>query len=193
MKRSYILLASLLCVLAPLPAFGAEGEEAGVFAGDIGNALWTLVIFGLVVYVLGRFAWKPILNTLQAREDFIHAALAEAKRDRDEAEGRLKEYAEKLTAARAEASKIVEEGRRDAEALKHKIEDDAKVEAGKLIERAKREIGIAKDTAIDELYAKASTLATAAAARILRKELNPKDHERLIQDAIAELGNRSSN
>jgi hypothetical protein len=64
-----------------------RGRRAGgVFAGDVGNALWTLVIFGSVVFVLGKFAWKPILNGLQAREAFIRESLEEARRDRAEAE-----------------------------------------------------------------------------------------------------------
>ena len=196
MKRSNVLLgltAVALALATPVMAFASEeGGEVSVFAGDIGTALWTVVIFLGVVFVLGRFAWPTILKGLQDRENFIHKALADAKHDRDEAEARLKEYAERLTAARAEATKIVEEGRRDGEVVKHRIEDEAKQEAAKLIERAKREIGLAKDAAISELYAKAATLATSAAAQIVRKELNPKDHERLIQDSIAALGERTS-
>src|SRR5205814_7938398 len=94
-------LAAALMLFA-LPAFAAEAAEAepGVFAGDIGNALWTLVIFGLVVFVLGKFAWGPILKGLQSREDFIHKSLADAKADREAAEARLREYTEKLTTAR---------------------------------------------------------------------------------------------
>lgn len=191
MKRSYILLAALAALLLPLPAFAAEAEaEAGVFAGDVGNAIWTLVIFGLVVAVLGKFAWGPILKGLQSREDFIHKSLADAKADREAAEARLKEYSDKLTSARAEATAIVEESRRDAEVVKRKLEEDARIEGAKLIERAKREIALAKDTAIKELYTTAATLATAAASQIVRKELNPKDHERLIQDSIKALGDQ---
>ncbi len=191
MKRSHILLAALAALLLPLPAFAAEAEaEAGVFAGDVGNAIWTLVIFGLVVAVLGKFAWGPILKGLQSREDFIHKSLADAKADREAAEARLKEYSDKLTTARAEATAIVEEARRDAEVVKRKLEEDARIEGVKLIERAKREIALAKDTAIKELYTTAATLATSAASQIVRKELNPKDHERLIQDSIKALGDQ---
>jgi len=200
MKRSTLLLAAPLGFAALLvsayPAFAAEAAEAepGVFAGDIGNALWTLVIFGLVVFVLGKFAWGPILKGLQGREDFIHKSLADAKADREAAEARLFEYTEKLTTARGEAAEIVEEARRDADAVKRKLAEEAKIEGAALIERAKREIALAKDTAISELYSTAATLATSAAAQIVRKELNPKDHERLIQEAIKSLGeHRSSN
>ncbi|MEO8505582.1 MAG: F0F1 ATP synthase subunit B [Acidobacteriota bacterium] len=192
-RMSFGVTAWLLALATPMAAFASEEQgDPSIFAGDIGIAFWTVLIFMGVVFVLGRFGWPTILKGLQDRENFIHKALAAAKRDRDEAEARLKEHAEKLTSARAEATKIVEEGRRDAEVVKHRIEDEAKQEAAKLLERAKREIGLAKDAAISELYSKAATLATSAAAQIVRKELNPKDHERLIQDSIAALGERTS-
>ena len=105
-----------------------------------------------MLVVLGKFAWGPILKALQARESFIHDALAKAKRDRDEAEARLREYEERLATARAEATAIVDEGRRDAEVVKRKIEEAAKVEADKMIERARREIQLATVTATKELY-----------------------------------------
>lgn len=183
-KRALFLLAVLS--LIALPALAAEGAEAqpSLLAGDIGNVVWTVLIFVLVLVVLGKFAWGPILSTLQTRESFIHEALAKAKRDRDEAEARLKQYEERLAGARAEATAIVEEGRRDAEVVKRKIEAAAKVEADKMIDRARREIQIATVTATRELYDLSARLATDMAARVIGRELSAKDHERLIAEAI---------
>ena len=192
MKR---FLAVLLTLALAAPAFAQEhggGGENNLFAGNIGNAIWTLLIFGLVVFVLGKFAWGPILNTLQTRENFIHEALAKAKRDRDEAEGRLREYEARLAAARGEATAIVEEGRRDAEVVKRRIEAEAKAEGDKMIERAKREIQIATDTATQDLYRLSARLATDLAARVLGRELTPQDHERLISEAIDGLDGAKS-
>jgi F-type H+-transporting ATPase subunit b len=171
-----------------VPAIAQEAEHAGgspnLFAGDVGNAIWTLVIFGLVVFVLGKFAWGPILNTLQTRENFIREALEKAKHEREVAEERLREYEARLATARAEASAIVDEGRRDAEVVKRRIEADAKVEADKMIERAKREIHIATDTATKELYLHSAKLAMQLAAQVIGRELTPQDHERLISEAL---------
>jgi F-type H+-transporting ATPase subunit b len=184
-KRALFAL-TLLAMAAP--ALAAEAEESpNVFSGDLGNAVWTILIFVLVLVILGKFAWGPILKTLQAREDFIHEALAKAKRDRDEAEARLKEYEEKLASARAEATAIVEEGRRDAEVVKRRIEEDAKREGDKMIERAKREIHLATVAATSDLYQLTAKLATDLAARVIGRELSPQDHERLISEAIAEI------
>jgi F-type H+-transporting ATPase subunit b len=186
-KRALFLLAALTPTIAALPALAAEGAgeaQPSLFAGDLGNSFWTILIFVLVLVVLGKFAWGPILSTLQARESFIHEALAKAKADRDAAEARLKQYEERLAGARAEATAIVDEGRRDAEVVKRKIEAAAKVEADKMIDRARREIQIATVTATRELYDLSARLATDMAARVIGRELSAKDHERLIAEAI---------
>jgi F-type H+-transporting ATPase subunit b len=183
-------MAASMLMLVAASALGAEAEHGSAnnpFAGDIGNAIWTVTIFLLVVVLLGKFAWKPILGALQKREQFILDSLAQAKTDREEAARQMREYSEKLNQARAEASAIVEEGRRDAEALRHRIEDQAKNEAQAMLERAKREIGIARDTAVKELYTLSARLATDMASRIIRKELDGKEHERLISESINEL------
>jgi F-type H+-transporting ATPase subunit b len=187
-QRALTILISL--ALLAVPAFAAETEHAAgggensIFAGDVGNMIWTLVIFLLVVLVLGKFAWGPILNTLQARESFIHEALATAKRDRDEAEARLREYEARLAQSRAEATAIVDEGRRDAIVVKQRIEEEAQAEADKRLERAKREIQIATETATKELYQLSARLATEMAGKLIGRELTPQDHERLIAESL---------
>jgi len=193
-QRALAALVTLVLVAAPVAAQeGGHGEAAAnnPFAGDIGNALWTLIIFVLVLVVLGRYAWGPILKNLQAREAFIFESLEKAKRDRDEAEARLRQYEERLASARAEASAIVDEGRRDADVVKRRIEEDAHKEADRMIERARREIRIATDTATKELYSLSARLATEMATRIIGKELTLHDHERLIADSIDALNARS--
>jgi F-type H+-transporting ATPase subunit b len=169
-------------------ALGAEGGETpSLFAGDLGNIIWSLITFIAVLVVLGKFAWRPILDALQKRERFIYESLALAKRDREEAEARLKEYLAKLEAAKAEATAIVQEGRRDAEVLKHKIEEDARAEASRILQRARREIEVATETAVKQLYTLSANLATDIASRILRKELNRQEHERLIDESLDQL------
>jgi F-type H+-transporting ATPase subunit b len=180
-----------LLLMAPVMAAAAEAEHgegrSDLFSGDLGNSVWTILIFLLALAVLSKFAWGPLLGSLQAREGFIRESLEKARRDREEAEARLREYEARLAQARAEATAIVDEGRRDADAVKRKIEEDAKVESDKMIERAKREIQIATDTATKELYALSARLATDMAARVIRREINPQDHERLIAESIASI------
>ena len=191
MKRTALL--SLVILMAAVPAWAAEGGESNLFAGDIGNAVWTLVIFLLVIVVLGKFAWGPLLSGLQQREEFIRRSLAEAKADREAAEARLHEYEEKLAKAQAEATEIVEKGKSEGENLRASIEDKARDEADKMVDRARREIELAKQSANKDLYATSSTLATEIASRIVQRELRPEDHEKLIADSIDELGKLERN
>lgn len=184
-SRMFSALGAALATASAASA--AEGATGGPFEGNIGVALWTLVIFGLVIFVLGRFAWGPILGGLQARERFIREALEKAKADREASEARLKEYTDKLVSARAEATAIVDEARRDADAVKRRIEEETQAEANRTLERAKREIGIAKETAVKELYSLTARLTTDVATKILRREVQPSDHDRLIRESIAEL------
>ena len=176
-----------------LAAGEEHGESPSLFAGDLGNAFWTLLIFVLLLVVLGRFAWKPILTALQKREEFIHDSLAQAKKDREEAEARLADYTTKLDKARQEATAIVEEGRRDAEVVRRKIHDDANREGTDIIERAKKEIALARDSAVRELYEVSGSLATELAGKIIRKQLSAADHEQLIKESIDELAKKGGN
>ncbi|HEX7199323.1 MAG TPA: F0F1 ATP synthase subunit B, partial [Dongiaceae bacterium] len=179
-----------LALAAPALAQAQEAarEEApSVFAGDVGNALWTIVIFVLLLVVLGKYAWGPILASLQKREEFIRESLEKAKRDRDEAEARLREYEARLALARTEATEIVETGRRDSLAVARQVQEEAKREAERILERARRELELAKGAAVKELYDTSARLATEIAARILGRELAPQDHDRLIAEAVAEI------
>ena len=169
-------------------AMGAAGEDSpGLFTGDLGNIIWTLITFLAVVFVLGKFAWGPILRALQKREEFIRDSLRQAKEDREQAQVQLKEYTEQLDKARADASAIVDEGRRDAEVVKRRISNEARAEADAMLERAKREITTARDSAVKELYQLTAKLSTDVAARVIRAELDAKAHERLIEESIEEL------
>jgi len=193
MKRIRIFRIAVSKAFVALPVLASEGgEPGGVFAGDVGNVLWTLVIFGAVVFVLGKFAWKPILSGLQAREEFIRSSLEEARRDRADAEARLKEYEDRLNTARTEATAIVEEARRDADSVQRRIEEEADAEAERILERARREIAIAKETAVKELYSLSAKLTADVAGKILAREITPQDHERLIRESIERLGGQGS-
>jgi F-type H+-transporting ATPase subunit b len=188
MIRKALIALAALALAAPALAAEAEHEAPSLFAGDLGNSFWTALIFVIVLVVLGKFAWGPILATLQSRESFIREALEKAKHEREAAEARLREYEARLAGARAEASAIVDEGRRDAEVVKRRIEEDAKRSADQMIERAKREIQIATDTATKELYQLSARLATEMAARVIGRELTMQDHERLLAEGIDGLG-----
>lgn len=192
-SKTRLLALSVLTIGMSSPVLAAGGGEENIFSGNLGNAVWTILVFGTVLFVLGKFAWGPLLETLQKREQFIHDSLAEAKQDREEAQKSLEEHANQLNSARVEASEIVEEGRRDAQVVKARIEEETREESQNMLERAKREIELAKQTAIKDLYTSSATLATEMASKILHKELSAADKEKLVARSLDELEQLETN
>lgn len=194
-----LLLASalavlLLCVL-PQPAVAAEGaaEEGG--AGGLNPlsswkedlAIWTAVVFLVLLLVLRKFAWGPITQGLDKREQAIADQVAQAERNNQRAQELLAQHEQKLTAAGEEIRKMVEQGRRDAEVAGRQIVDKAKKEAGAEHQRALREIEAATAGALKELSEQSATLAVRLAGKIVGAELNPADHAQLIAKAVADF------
>ena len=186
------LIAIAFLILAALPAeaqeHAPEGAALSPFAGNVGNAIWTLAIFLLVVLILGKFAWGPVLALLQERERFIHKTLADAKHDREEAEARLKEYAAKVQSARAEAGAIVEEARRDAEKLREDLKQRARTEADTMVQNAERQITLQTQRAIQEIRREAVDLSVAIASKIIQRNITKEDNQRLIDETIRQVG-----
>jgi F-type H+-transporting ATPase subunit b len=180
-----------LFALAVLPAALAAQEHEAValspFAGDLGNAVWTLVIFVIVVILLGKFAWGPVLGLLRQREEFIHTALSDAKRDRDEAEARLKEYAAKIQAAQVESARIMEEARRDAERLRDELRGRARSEADTILANAQKQIQLETTRAVQQIRSEAVDLSIAIASKLIQRNISKEDNERLIDEALKQI------
>ncbi len=189
------LLTFVFLAVAAAPAQAQEhAAEVALspFAGNVGNAIWTLVIFVLVVVVLGKFAWGPILGLLQQREEFIHRSLADAKHDRDEAEARLKEYTAQLQGARLEAAAVIEEARRDAELFRQDLRQKARAQADGMIQNAERQISRQTQQAIQQIRAEAVDLSVQIASKIIQRNLTKEDNERLINDALQQVEDRTN-
>jgi F-type H+-transporting ATPase subunit b len=183
------VITVVFIVLAALPAYAAQEAEGGLspFAGNVGNAVGTLTIFVFVVAVLGKFAWGPILKLLQDREEFIHKAVADAKRDREEAEARLKEYTDKLQAARGEAAAMLQDARRDAERLREEMKQRAKSEAETIVANAGRQIQLETGRALQQIRHEAADLSVMIASKLIQRNLSKEDNEKLIEDALTQV------
>ena len=177
---------SAVALLTPVAASAAAGSDS-LLGGDIGNAVFTLIIFLVLVITLGKLAWKPLLNVLNERERMIRESLLTARQEREQAEKLLAEYRVQLERARADAAAIVEEGRRDAEAVRQRVLAEARQQAEETLARARREIKLAADTAATDLYDRAADLAVNLAGSILRKEISPDDHRALIAESLARM------
>jgi F-type H+-transporting ATPase subunit b len=179
------LVALLVFVLTALPAHAQTAETVLTpFAGNIGNALWTLVIFVLVLVVLGKFAWGPILALLQEREHFIHKSLSDAKHDRHEAEVLLKDYTEKVQAARNEAAALIEQARRDADRLREDLRQRARTEADAIMRNAERQIELQTERAVQQIRQEAVELSVLIASKLLQRNISKEDNDKLIDEAL---------
>lgn len=187
MLRSERHLLRMGCsgVWLAVPTLAAE--EGSLFNADVGNFVFSLLVFGLVVAILGRFAWKPLLTVLNARERSIREALETARQEREAAALLLKQYQEQLARAREQAAAIVEEGRRDGEAVRQRIQAEARQQAEEMLARARREIRLATEAAIKELFDRTAELAVQVAGRVLRKGLSSQGHRELIAESLAEI------
>jgi len=183
-----VLTAGAFAIFA-LPVYAAEEEAAALspFAGNFGNALWTVGIFLIVLFVLGKFAWGPVLSLLQDREKFIHESLSQAKHDREQAQAQLKEYTAQLQAARTEAATVVADARRDAEQLREELRGKAKAEADTLVKNAERQIQLETARAVQQIRREAVDLSVAIASKLIGRNLTKEDNERLIEDALKQV------
>ena len=191
MKQRLLTVACVALTALPLRA-AEESPAAGLspFAGNVGNAIWTLAIFVIVVIVLGKFAWGPVLALLQQREEFIHRSLSDAKRARDEAEARLNEYVAKLQSARAEAATIIEQARRDAERLREEMKQKSSAEAERIVKNAERQIQLETARALQQIRLEAADLSVMIASKLIQRNLSKEDNQRLIDDALKQVESR---
>jgi F-type H+-transporting ATPase subunit b len=145
------MIANILFAFIALLASESEGGSASLLSVNGGLAFWTTLTFILLLLILTKFAWKPILSALKQREDAIKDSLEQAEKAKDEAKKILSENQNSLAKAEEESKKIIEQSKIYAESLKDQIVKDSKEQAKKLIEEASAEIDRKKNAAFDEL------------------------------------------
>ena len=176
---------------------GQVAEDDSPFAGEphqiLDLAIWTIVVFLLLVFVLGRFAWAPMLAGLQRRESNIRGALETAQKARDEAAALRAQYQKEMDGAHLKVKEIMDEARRDAAATTDDMITKAKTEIGAERERAHREIAAETDQALQTIWSKAADLATQVSAAALGKQLDATMHRRLVDEALNDLKTAARN
>ena len=163
------------------------GENFPLFSLNAGVVIWTLVIFLALVVILGRFAWRPILGALEARERRIQAILDAAARDREEAEKALAEHRRQLAEGRQQAQQIVAEGKAAAERVRQELLETARRQQDELLARVRDDIRHEREQAIDDIRREAVDLSLAAASRLVEKRMDTAEDRRLVQRYLAEL------
>jgi len=167
---------------------GGEAGGGGLFDINAGLSAWTLLVFVALLFVLGRYAWRPILLAVETREQGIRAALDEAAQRNDEAASLLAEHREQLADARRQANDLIAEGRAAGESVRKEIEEKARAEAQAIIERARVEIERERDAALETLRKESVELALAAASRLMQENLDQAKDRALVERYLSGLG-----
>lgn len=197
MRKPLILLAwlfvSVLLTAAPAWAADEPGGPVNPLAIRYDTALWAIVVFVLLLIILRKAAWGPILEGLQKREETIKSAVEEAKLAREETRRITAQFQAEMAAKMAEIPKIMEEARRDAEQLKEEMRAQATKDNQADRQRLRRELDIAFDQARQELFTHTARLATLISAKAIGRHLTEDDHRRLIDEALGEMTKTGQN
>jgi F-type H+-transporting ATPase subunit b len=173
-----------------LAALAQETEGAGAagpLSVDGGLVIWTLVVFGLLLFVLRRSAWPLLLAAVREREQKLERMLADAARDREEAAALLAEHKRLLAAAHAEAQQLIAQARSVAEKERAALLAQAREQYEQLLTRAKKDIDAEKEKAILELRREAVDLSIAAASKLIEANLDSEANRRLVTEYLANL------
>lgn len=187
--RTTRAVVALAVLTAATPAgLLAEGEgTTPLFTVNLGTTVWTTLVFFVLLGILWKFAWGPILAAVDAREKAIQGALDEAARQNQDAARLLEEHRRQLADARRQASDLVADGKFAGDKVRKDIEDKARLEAQAIVERAKHEIDRERDAALDTLRRESVDLALAAAARLMQERMDPSRDRQYVERFLDEV------
>jgi F-type H+-transporting ATPase subunit b len=196
-RRLACALALMALALLAGPAGAQDHGKSAEHTVDIFEGMpalplgfWSLVTFVILLLVLRRFAWGPMMEGLHKREHGILNAIDEAKKARAEAEQLRQDWQRRMDQAQDEMRGILDDARRKAEHTTDEMIAKARAEIQGERDRLHREIELAKDQALQEIWGQTARLATEVSAKALRRQITIDDQQRLIDEALAELNDR---
>lgn len=151
-----------------------------------GSILWTIITFLIVVWIVGKFGWKPIIKGLTDRENSIRNDLETAKAEREKAGALLADYQQAMANAKKEAAEIIQKAQDQAERHRAEMEVLAKEQGQKLLEKARVDIERESESAKADLARHVAGLTAKATSRLLGRVIDDKEHEKLIMEALKE-------
>ena len=154
---------------------------------DPGLFIWTIVTFLVLLALLGKFAWRPLLEALESRQERIRKSLEDADRARQELERLQQESAKMMQQARIEAESIVAQTRTDAERLREELKQKAKEEADNILRNAQQQIQLQTRQAIQQIRHEVADIAVSLASKLLERNLAKEDNARLIDDTLKQI------
>jgi len=187
--RSFLAtVAASLVTAAPLLAQEQEAHESvNLLSPNTGLMFWTLLIFIVLMFVLARFAFKPLTAAVEAREKALEEAIEAAKRDREAAAKYLDEQRQAVELSRADAQRLIAEARTTGEKLRAEMLQDTKLQQHELLERVRIEIDIERKRAIADLRREAVDLALAGASKLIERNLDDQTNRKLVESFLASV------
>lgn len=183
-----VVVLTLVTAVTPGLLSAAEGEgTTPLFTVNLGTTVWTTLVFFLLLGILWKFAWGPILAAVDAREKAIQSALDEAARQNQDAARLLEEHRRQLADARRQASDLLAEGKAAGEKVRKEIEEKARAEGQAMVERAKHEIERERDAALDALRRESVDLALAAASRLMLEKMDQAKDRQHVERFLDEI------
>jgi F-type H+-transporting ATPase subunit b len=154
---------------------------------DPGLFIWTIVTFLVLVALLAKFAWRPLLQALDTRQQAIRKSLEDADRAKQELERLHQQSAQTIAQARVEAESIVSRSRADAERLREEMKQTARSEAATIVRNAERQIQLETEHARQQIRREAVDLSVMIASKLIRRNISKEDNERLIDEALKQI------
>lgn len=167
----------------------AAEQTPNIFNLEIGVSFWTWVIFLVLLFVLSRYAFPPILGYAAAREERIQKSLDEAKQAREDAAALLEQQRRELAEAKEEAQRVIAEGKQDAEKVRAELLERAREEQQELVAGARADIQRERERAVETVRREAVDLALAAASKLVSERLDSERDRKLVEDFLSEAGN----
>jgi F-type H+-transporting ATPase subunit b len=158
---------------------------------DPGLFIWTIITFLLLLAGLAKFAWRPLLEALEKRQQAIRQSLDDAQKARHELERLQQESAQIIRQARVEADAIISRSRADADRVREDMRLKARSEADAIVKNAERQIQLETSRALQQIRQEAVDLSVMIASKIIQRNLTKEDNERLIDEALRQVQNRA--
>ena len=174
-----------MAAVSHLPIASSSGSF--LITPNVGLMIWTLLLFGISLYILWKLAFPRISEALDRRQHAIEESIDHADQVRKQADELLAEYQQRLRDAREQAEQIVERSRKTAEAREREVQAEAQERREQMMEQTRKDIEAETRRAIQEIRREVADLTVLATEKITRKVLDEDDQRRLVQDALADL------
>jgi F-type H+-transporting ATPase subunit b len=170
-----------------LPFAAEKGGGSFIVSPGIGLMIWTLLLFGITMWVLSKVAFPRIQEALDKRANAIRESIEAAERQRKEADELLEEYRKRLTEAREQAEDIVARARKASETAMAEAMAEGKAKREELVAAARRDIKAETHRSLERIRKEVADLTVIATEKLTRKTLTDDDHKRLIDEALKEI------